>query len=73
LTAQGVRRLFVGGLATDYCVLATVRDARALSFAVVVLTDAVRAVDLHAGDGKRALQWMRDLGALLCLTAELSR
>lgn len=73
LSAQGVRRLFVGGLATDYCVLATVRDARALGFAVVVLIDAVCAVDLHVGDGERALQRMRDLGALLCHTAELFR
>jgi nicotinamidase/pyrazinamidase len=59
----GVRRIFVGGLATEYCVLATVRDALRLGFRVVVLEDAVRAVDLLPGNGERALEEMRRLGA----------
>ncbi len=63
LAAAGVRRVFVGGLATDYCVLATVRDALAAGFDVVVLEDAVRAVDVEPGDGNRALESMRRLGA----------
>ncbi|MBL8541661.1 MAG: isochorismatase family protein [Betaproteobacteria bacterium] len=58
-----VRRLFVGGLATEYCVLMTVRDALRLGFRVAVLEDAVCAVDLAAGDGERALETMRRLGA----------
>jgi nicotinamidase/pyrazinamidase len=63
LRAAGVRRVFVGGLATDYCVLATVRDAAALGYAVRVLTDAVKAVDVHPGDGQRAQDEMARLGA----------
>lgn len=63
LAAAGVRRVFIGGLATDYCVLATVRDALAAGFDVVVLRDAVRAVDIAPGDGDRALETMRELGA----------
>jgi nicotinamidase/pyrazinamidase len=59
----GVRRLFLGGLATDYCVLHTVLDARRLGFEVVVLEDAVRAVDLEPGDGRRALTRMQEEGA----------
>jgi nicotinamidase/pyrazinamidase len=59
----GTRRIFVGGLATEYCVLFTVRDALRLGFRVVVLEDAVRAVDLNAGDGERALEEMRRRGA----------
>jgi len=63
LQAQGVRRLFVGGLATDYCVLATVRDALGLGYAVVLLLDSVRAVDVTSGDGERAVAEMFSLGA----------
>ena len=59
----GVTRLLVGGLATDYCVRATVLDARREGFEVVVLKDAIRAVDVQAGDGGRALAEMRDAGA----------
>ncbi len=65
LRAAGVRRLFIGGLATDYCVLATVRDARARGFAVVVLRDAIRPVEVHPGDGRRAEEEMARLGATL--------
>lgn len=60
-----VKRVFVGGLATDYCVLATVRDAILAGFEVFVLRDAVRAVNVEPGDGKKALDEMRALGASL--------
>lgn len=65
LRAAGVRRLCVGGLATDYCVRATVLDARRLGFEVVLLPDAVRAVDVTAGDGERAIATMVAAGATL--------
>ena len=63
LARLGVERLFVGGLATDYCVKATVLDARRAGLAVVVLEDAVRAVDAAPGDGERALAEMTAAGA----------
>jgi nicotinamidase/pyrazinamidase len=65
LGAHGTSRLFVGGLATDYCVKATVLDALKEGFEVVVLEDAVAAVDVTPGDGARALDVMRDAGARL--------
>ena len=63
LRAGGVTRLFIGGLATDYCVLNTVRDALAEGYTVLLLADAIRAVDVKAGDGARAQGEMQKLGA----------
>ncbi len=60
-----ISRLFVGGLATDYCVLQTVIDATSLGFAVVLLRDAIAAVDAHLGDGERAIDRIRAAGATL--------
>lgn len=64
LRERGVARVFIGGLATDYCVLNTVQDALKENFNVMLLTDAVRAVDLEPGDGKAAMQTMLALGAV---------
>lgn len=72
LRAAGVRRLFVCGLATDYCVLQSVLDARVQGLDVVVLRDAIAAVNLHAGDGERAIECMRSHGASLSDSAALS-
>jgi nicotinamidase/pyrazinamidase len=65
LRERGVTRVVICGLATDYCVRGTVLDARRLGFETVVLTDAVAAVELTAGDGALALSEMAAAGALL--------
>ena len=65
LRRRGVRHLVVGGLATDYCVRATVLDALRQGFQVTVLEDAIRGVDLQPGDSERARGEMRDAGARL--------
>jgi len=63
LKALGTHRLFIGGLATDYCVLHTVKDALLERFQVFLLRDANRAINVHPGDGRRAEQEMMQLGA----------
>ena len=65
LRDRGVTRVVVCGLATDYCVLGTVLDARRLDFETVVLTAAVAAVEVADGDGARALAQMAEVGAQL--------
>ena len=64
LRETGVRRLFIGGLATDYCVLNTVRDAIKRSYAVCLLMDGIRAVNLKPDDGRKAEEEMIRLGAV---------
>ena len=63
LRAAGVTHLYVGGLATDYCVRATVLDALKEGFTTSVLVDASRPVDVQPGDGERALNEMLAAGA----------
>jgi nicotinamidase/pyrazinamidase len=72
LRAANVRRLFIGGLATDYCVLNTVRDALQLGYEVLLLGDAIRAVDVQPGDGLRAEEEMIKLGARSITVDEVS-
>lgn len=71
LGERGVGRLFVGGLATDYCVKATVVDALNEGFEVVVLEDAVRAVEVEPGDTARAWAAMKEAGALVARLGDL--
>jgi nicotinamidase/pyrazinamidase len=65
LAAAEITRLVVAGLATDYCVKATVLDARSHGYPTTVLERAIRAVDLEPGDGERAIEAMLAGGALL--------
>ena len=73
LREEGVTELFIGGLATDYCVKAGVLDALRLPFItkVHVLTDAIGAVDVNPGDGDRALAEMAAAGAVLITTEDV--
>jgi nicotinamidase/pyrazinamidase len=65
LRERGVQRVVICGLATDYCVNATALDATRLGFETVVLTRAVAAVNLKAGDDQRALSQIAAAGAQL--------
>ena len=59
----GIKRIFVGGLATDYCVKSTVLDALRLGFETILLVDAIKGVDVNPGDSKRAIEEMIKRGA----------
>ncbi len=72
LRQMGVHRLFIGGLATDYCVLNTVMDALREAFEVFLLTDAIGAVEAESGDGEQAVEQMRAEGARPITTEDLS-
>lgn len=64
----------IGGLATDYCVRATVLDAlrfkedrfiKKFNLGIFVVRDAIRAVNVHPGDGENAIAEMESAGAVL--------
>lgn len=63
LRARGVTHLYVGGLATDYCVRQSVLDARKAGLSVTVLADAIAGVDVTPGDSARAIAEMTEAGA----------
>jgi nicotinamidase/pyrazinamidase len=71
LRRQAIRRVFIAGLATDYCVRASTADARRAGFDVVVLTDAIRAVDAQPGDAERAIEEMTTAGAAMITSSDL--
>jgi len=66
-----VKRLFIGGLATDYCVLNTVKDALNLGFQVILIKNAIQAVNVSPNDGDRAIVEMKSLGAIMANSEEL--
>jgi nicotinamidase/pyrazinamidase len=65
-----VTSLVILGLATDYCVLATALDAREHGYDVALLAEGIRAVELEAGDGERALERLRAEGVTIVEAAE---
>jgi nicotinamidase/pyrazinamidase len=63
LREQEVTEVWVGGLATDYCVKHTVLDALRQGFTVKAVADAMRAVNVNPNDGEQAIAEMRNAGA----------
>lgn len=64
LRKRDVERVFVGGLATDYCVKDTVLDALKLGFEVFLLEDAIKGVDVNPEDSRKAIEEMERAGAV---------
>jgi len=71
LRRRGVRRVFVCGVATDYCVKATALDAARLGYQVFLLADAVRGVNVPPNSVQRAIEEMLDAGVVLIEIGEL--
>ena len=63
LRDEGVEEVWVGGLATDYCVKHTVLDGLKEGFKVKALADAMRPVNMNPDDGRKALEEMSAAGA----------
>lgn len=63
LKSKGVRQLYIGGLATDYCVKHTALDALRDDFRVTIIEEGVRGVDVKPGDSERAIEEMKQAGA----------
>ncbi len=71
LKQSGVKKIYITGLATDYCVRATVMDGLKKGYEVVVVADAMRAVEVAPGDGQRAIEEMSESGARLTTSGEI--
>ena len=71
LKELGINRLFIGGLATDYCVKATVLDALKLGYQIMLLLDAIRGVDVNPGDSEKAIKEMIRSGAIAITFEEI--
>ena len=63
LRDEGVNEVWVGGLATDYCVKQTVIDGVRNGFKVKALADAMRPVNVNPEDGKKSIDEMKEAGA----------
>ncbi len=73
LKKEGVRRIYICGLATDYCVRQSSLDALRAGYAVTVFVDAVKGVDLTPGDSQRALEEISRAGAELMDVSEFEK
>lgn len=72
LRAMGIRHLYIGGLALDYCVKFTGLDARREGFGCTVLLDATRAVNLRVHDAELALEELVRAGADVAVIESLT-
>lgn len=70
-TTWHVTKVYICGLATDYCVRATALDARKLEFKTFLVTDAIAAVNINPDDGQKAIEEMVAAGVKLTTVAEV--
>ena len=72
LQSLHICQIFIGGLATEYCVRNTVNDALRLGYTTFVLEDAIQAINQKPEDSQRALEDMIHRGAKLVQYEELA-
>lgn len=71
LRLYGVNKVFIGGLATDYCVKATALDAKKEGFKTYLILDACRAVNVKPDDGEKAIEEIRNAGVIIVASEEV--
>jgi len=71
LKENQIERVFICGLALDYCVKFTAKDANELDFETFLFTDATRAVNVNPKDGEKALKDLADTGVKLITSNDL--
>ena len=71
LKKNNVDRLYIGGLATDYCVKQTVLDTKKFGFKIIVIIDACRAVNLKPDDEKKSIEVMKKAGARIVTSKQI--
>ena len=71
LEKHGIKDIYLMGLALDYCVKYSALDARHLGLNTYVIVDGCRGIELNPGDIGRALEEMKDAGAILLKSSEL--
>lgn len=73
LRERHIRRLWIGGLATEYCVTATALDGRRHGFEVFLIEDAIRGIEVHPGDCAAARREMEAAGCVFVPSAEVKK
>ncbi len=72
LHAEDIEEVFVGGLATDYCVRASALDAVKAGFRTHLIVDAVRGVDINPGDSGHAIEEMKRDGVHITISDQIN-
>lgn len=72
LSAHDVEEVYLVGLATDYCVKYSALDSLHAGFRTFVIEDACRGIDLNPGDSQEALNELKDAGAVILRSDQIS-
>jgi nicotinamidase/pyrazinamidase len=71
LQSQGVKEVYIMGLALDYCVKFTAKDAVELGYKTNLILDGCRAVNLEEGDGEKAVNILKLLGVQILESSDI--